>query len=117
MFNSISRATLRITHARSADAQALAAFDAATDPTRKGPALLVVPIQCGSTRAPATRTERAPVEHRSTPSPEVVAETCELLATAERPLIVLGAGGRPYSAQLRRLLDLFDIPFVTTPRA
>jgi acetolactate synthase-1/2/3 large subunit len=117
MFASITRATLRVTHPRSAASQALAALDAATDPARKGPALLVVPIQCGSVRAPATRTERGPVERRSTPSPEVVAETCHLLAAAERPLIVLGAGCRPYSAQLRRLLDLFDVPFVTTPRA
>ena len=32
-------------------------------------------------------------------------------------MIVVGAGCRPFAAELRRLLDLFDIPFVTTPRA
>jgi acetolactate synthase-1/2/3 large subunit len=117
MFASVTQATIRVTHPRSAATQALAALDAATDPARRGPALLVVPIQHGTFPALATRTERAPIERRSTPPLEVVAETCELLANAERPLIVLGAGCRPYAASLRRLLDAFDIPFVTTPRA
>jgi acetolactate synthase-1/2/3 large subunit len=117
MFASVTRATIRVSHPRSAATQALAALDAATDPARRGPALLVVPIQHGTLHAPATRTERAPVERRWTPPMEVVAETCELLAAAERPLLVLGAGCRPYVAGLRRLVDSFDIPFVTTPRA
>jgi acetolactate synthase-1/2/3 large subunit len=117
MFASVTRATIRVTHPRSAATQALAALDAATDPVRRGPALLVVPIQHGTLHAVATRTERAAVERRSTPPLEVVAETCELLAAARRPLIVLGAGCRPYTDKLRRLLDAFDIPFVTTPRA
>jgi acetolactate synthase-1/2/3 large subunit len=117
MFASVTRATVRVTHPRSAATQALAALDAATDPARRGPALLVVPIQHGTFPALATRTERAPIERRSTPPAELVAETCELLANAERPLIVLGAGCRPYARALRSLLDAFDIPFVTTPRA
>jgi acetolactate synthase-1/2/3 large subunit len=117
MFASVTRAAIRVTHPRSAATQALAALDAATDPVRKGPALLMVPIQHGTLHAVATRTERAAVERRSTPPLEVVAETCEFLAAAERPLIVIGAGCRPYAAPLRRLLDAFDIPFVTTPRA
>jgi acetolactate synthase-1/2/3 large subunit len=117
MFASVTRATIRVTHPRSAATQALAALDAATDPARRGPALLVVPIQHGALHVVATRTERSSVERRSTPPWEVVAETCELLAAARRPLIVLGAGCRPYTAALRSLLDSFDIPFVTTPRA
>lgn len=117
MFASVTCTTMRVTHARSAATQALAALDAATDPIRRGPALLVVPIQHGTLSAPPTRTERSFVERRSTPSAQVVAETCDLLASAERPLIVLGAGCRPYAAGLRRMLDEFDIPFVTTPRA
>jgi acetolactate synthase-1/2/3 large subunit len=116
-FASITRAAIRVTHPRSAATQALAALDAATNPVRSGPALLVVPIQCGSSPARPRRTERATVEHRSTPPLAVIAETCELLASAKRPLIVLGAGCRPYARALRRLLDTFDIPFVTTPRA
>jgi acetolactate synthase-1/2/3 large subunit len=117
MFASVTRTTIRVSHGRSAATQALAALDAATDPMRSGPALLVLPIQHGTVLAPPTRTERGHVERRATPPLEVVAEACELLAAAERPLIVLGAGCRPYASALRNLLDAFDIPFVTTPRA
>jgi acetolactate synthase-1/2/3 large subunit len=117
MFASITRATIRVGHGRSAASQAVAALDAATDPLRQGPALLVLPAHCGAVCTAATRTDRAYVQRRSEPSPAVVTETCQLLAQAERPLIVLGAGCRPYARALRRLLDAFDIPFVTTPRA
>jgi acetolactate synthase-1/2/3 large subunit len=79
--------------------------------------MLVVPIHFGSERAMATRTERARIVRSASPSRSVVTETCELLAKAERPLIVLGAGVREHAAELRDMLDLFDIPFVTTPRA
>jgi acetolactate synthase-1/2/3 large subunit len=117
MFASITRAAVRVAHPRSAATQALAVLDAATDPTRPGPALLVVPIHCGAVPAAATRTERRRVVRRAEPARDVVVEACELLATAERPLIVVGAGCRPYADELRRLLDVFDVPFVTTPRA
>jgi acetolactate synthase-1/2/3 large subunit len=117
MFASITRASVRISHARSAATQALAALDAATDPARPGPALLIVPLDLGAALAEATRTERTRVIRRSAPSHHVVVETCQLLAQAERPLIVVGAGCRPFAHQLRRTLDRFDVPFVTTPRA
>jgi acetolactate synthase-1/2/3 large subunit len=117
MFAKITRATVRVAHARSAATQAIAALDAAVDPARPGPALLVVPIQCGTERAPAVRTERAVVARTAQPSRAVVAEVCKMLADAGRPLIVVGAGCRPHAAALRELLDRFDIPFVTTPRA
>jgi acetolactate synthase-1/2/3 large subunit len=106
-----------VAHSRSAATQALAALDAATDPVRPGPALLVVPIDRGTESVPATRTERAAVDRRAVPSRDVVLETGKLLASASRPLIVVGAGCRPFAAEIRRLVDLFDIPFVTTPRA
>jgi acetolactate synthase-1/2/3 large subunit len=117
MFASITRAAIRVAHPRSAATQALAAFDAATDPFRPGPALLVVPMDRGAANTPATRTERTQSVRRTAPSRDVVVETCELLAAGLRPLIVIGAGCRPFAAELRRLVDLFDIPFVTTPRA
>jgi acetolactate synthase-1/2/3 large subunit len=117
MFAKITRAAVRVAHARSAATQALAALDAATDPGRPGPALLVVPIQCGTERVVAVRTERSVVARRAEPSRSVVAEVCQMLAEAERPLVVVGAGCRPHVRALRRMLDAFDIPFVTTPRA
>ncbi len=117
LFSKITRATVRVAHARSAATQALAALDAAVDPSRPGPALLVVPIQCGTERAAPVRTERATVARQAAPPRELVAEVCEMLVEAERPLVVVGAGCRPHADALRRMLDRFDIPFVTTPRA
>lgn len=117
MFASITRATIRVAHARSAATQAVAALEAATDPARPGPALLVIPMDRGATPAAATRIERARVVRRASPSRDVVVETCEMLSGAERPLIVLGAGCRPHARATRQMLDAFDVPFVTTPRA
>jgi acetolactate synthase-1/2/3 large subunit len=117
MFAKVVRATIRVAHARSAATQALAALDAAVDPARRGPALLVVPMQCGAGPAVEVRTERAIVSRRAVPSRDVVDEVCRMLAEARRPLIVVGAGCRPHAVALRRMLDAFDIPFVTTPRA
>jgi acetolactate synthase-1/2/3 large subunit len=117
LFSKVTRAAVRVAHARSAATQALAALEAAVQPGRPGPALLVVPIQCGTERAAAVRTERAVVSRQAAPSPAIVAEVCQMLAEATRPLIVVGAGCRPYARELRRMLDAFDIPFVTTPRA
>jgi acetolactate synthase-1/2/3 large subunit len=117
MFAKVTRATVRVAHARSAATQALAALDAAVDPARPGPALLVVPIHCGTERAAAVRTERAVVARSAEPSRALVQEVCRMLADAGRPLVVVGAGCRPHAAALRKMLDRFDIPFVTTPRA
>ncbi len=117
MYASITRAALRVAHPRSAATQALAVLDAATSPVRPGPALLVVPIHCGAVAAIATRTERAQILHQAAPSRELVVEVCEMLAKAERPLVVIGAGCRQFAEPLRQMLDLFDVPFVTTPRA
>jgi acetolactate synthase-1/2/3 large subunit len=117
MFGSITVGAVRVAHARSAATQALAALDIAVDAARPGPALLVVPIDLGAAPAAATRTERAQVTRSAYPERGVVEETCELLANAERPLIVIGAGCRPFARELRRLLDFFDVPFMTTPRA
>jgi acetolactate synthase I/II/III large subunit len=117
MFAKITRAAVRVASARSAATQALAALDAAIDPAKPGPSLLVVPIHCGTERAVAVRTERAVVARRAEPSAALVAEVCQMLAAADRPLVVVGAGCRPHARALRQLLDAFDIPFVTTPRA
>src|SRR5690606_2645848 len=39
------------------------------------------------------------------------------LAQASRPLVVIGGGAREHAEQLLRLVELLDVPFVTTPRA
>jgi acetolactate synthase-1/2/3 large subunit len=110
------RATVRVAQARSAATQALAALHAATDPERPGPALLVVPIHNGAGTTQTLRVARGRVVRSLVPPRDAVIEAYEILREAERPLIVLGAGCRPWAAEVRRLLDVLEIPFVTTPR-
>jgi acetolactate synthase-1/2/3 large subunit len=117
MLAKTTRATVRVTHAKSAASQGLAALAAAIDPANPGPALLVVPIQLGAAIAPALRVEAGRVARTIAPPHDAVVEACEILARAERPLLVLGAGCRSQADKIRRLVDLLDVPFVTTPRA
>ena len=113
----VTRAAIRVAQAKSATSQALAALDAATDPRRPGPALLVLPIERGAASVPEVWVERGRVEAVSRASARAVRETGRILAAAERPLLVLGAGCRPHAAAVRRLVDVLDVPFVTTPQA
>lgn len=117
MLQRVSRATIRVAQAKSAAAFALAALRAATNPANPGPALLVVPIHRASATAPSLRYVSSEAPGQVAPDPDCVLQICTKLAQARRPLIVVGAGTRPYASELRRLADLFDVPIVTTPRA
>lgn len=117
MLGHVTRATVRVTQARTAMAQGLAALGAAKNPAHPGPALLVLPIQFGRAAAPLCMVQ-APAHQFVARAPgHVIAQTADWLAAAERPLLVIGAGCRPHAAELRKLVDAFDIPFVTTPQA
>jgi len=117
MLAKLMRATIRVAQPASAMTQGMAAPAAATNPNNSGPALLVVPIHTGAARTPLHRVITGQ-PNRTMPAPEAaVREACDLLCAAERPLIVVGAGCRPHAARIRKLLDAFDVPFVTTPRA
>jgi acetolactate synthase-1/2/3 large subunit len=48
---------------------------------------------------------------------KAVREACTTLAEAERPLLVIGNGCRRHAGAIRRLVDVLDVPFVTTPAA
>jgi acetolactate synthase-1/2/3 large subunit len=117
MLAKVTRATVRVAHARSAVSQGLAALRAATDPLRPGPALLVVPIDRGAAAGTSVRVEQTRACRVDQPQRAIVEEAGQWLAEAERPLIVLGAGCRPHAAAMRRLVDALDVPFVTTPQA
>jgi acetolactate synthase-1/2/3 large subunit len=117
MLGKFVRATVRVAQPRSAATQGLAALDAATDPARPGPALLVIPIDAGAAEAAAPRVARAHVTRVATPPLEAVFEVAQALCDASRPLVVLGAGCRPHAARMRRLVDALDVPFATTPQA
>ena len=113
----ITRAQVRCAHARSAVSQALAALDAARDPMHPGPVLFVLPLDRAMQPVEAIEITTPVQLLQSQPPRRAVVRTAHLLSTANRPLIVLGAGCRGHEAVLRRLLDAVNIPFVTTPRA
>jgi len=117
MLGHVTRATVRVTQSRTATAQGLAALNAAKNPANPGPALLVLPIQLGRAGAPLSLVEAPPSQFIARASEHVVQQTADWLADAERPLLVIGAGCRTHAAAIRRLVDAFDIPFVTTPQA
>jgi acetolactate synthase I/II/III large subunit len=113
----VTRARVRAAHARSVVSQALAALDAAENPLSPGPALFVLPLDRAMAEcAPCEVTPRA-LALTSRAPPDALARTERLLARAERPLLVLGAGCRGREASLKRLVDAVEVPFVTTPRA
>jgi acetolactate synthase-1/2/3 large subunit len=117
MLGHVTRATIRVTQAKAATAQGLAALGAAKNPANPGPALLVLPIQFGRANAPLQVVAAPPREFTARAPQEVVRDTAQLLASAQRPLLVIGAGCRPHATRIRQLVDAFDIPFVTTPQA
>jgi acetolactate synthase-1/2/3 large subunit len=117
LLSPITRAQIRITRARSAVSQGLAALRAATDPSRPGPALLVLPIDEGMRAAPEVEVEMRTATSSSPVSLDAVARTARWLGEAEHPLIVVGAGCRGHSAAVARMIDALEVPFVTTPRA
>ena len=117
MLAHVTRATVRAAQPATVASQGLAALRAATNPSYPGPALLVLPIHRARALAAVTRVESPAFSFTLEPSQELVRSAAEILSVAERPLIVLGAGCRRVQAQVRRLIDALDVPFVTTPQA
>jgi len=113
----VTRATIRVGQAKTVTAQGLAALSAARDPANPGPALLVLPIQYGRAAASPTNVVVAGTDFRARPPERLIEQTAEQLLSAERPLIVIGAGCRPHAAAIRKLVDTLNVPFVTTPQA
>ncbi len=113
----VTRATIRVSQASTVTSQGLAALEAAKSPANPGPALLVLPIHQARTLTAPQAVAVARAEFRARPDPALVEKTAHWLVSAERPLLVIGAGCRPYAEKLRQLVDALDIPFVTSPRA
>jgi acetolactate synthase-1/2/3 large subunit len=113
----VTRATVRVSQAKTATAQGLAALDAAQNPANPGPALLVLPIQLGRAVARPATVATSRTNFQSRPSRDLVETAARALLRAKRPLLVLGAGCRPHAAAMRRLVDALNVPFVTTPQA
>lgn len=117
MLANVTRATVRVSQARTATAQGLAALDAAQNPQNPGPALLVLPIQLGRAVTPTGTVSTARSDFRARAPQHLVEAAAEALVNARRPLLVLGAACRPHAAIIRKLVDALNIPFVTTPQA
>jgi acetolactate synthase-1/2/3 large subunit len=113
----VTRATVRVGHPRTAVSQGLAALDAAQNPANPGPALLVLPIQCGRASVAPSHVFLAKSALHSSAPRELVEAAARALMGAERPLLVIGAGCRSHVHAMRRLVDALDVPFVTTPQA
>jgi acetolactate synthase I/II/III large subunit len=113
----VTRARIRVGQARSAAAHAIAALRAATNPEFPGPALLVIPIHHASTAKSNPSVVSVPRVTSTVPDAETIARVCRSLVEARRPLLVFGAGARPYAEKLTQLVEALDVPFVTSPRA
>ena len=117
LLSPITRAQVRVARARSAVSQGLAALRAATDPSRPGPALLVLPIDEGMRAAPEVAIDMCTNVLGSPVSLDAVARTARWLCDAVHPLVVVGAGCRGHAPAVARMIDALEVPFVTTPRA
>ncbi len=92
------------------------AFSLATN-GRPGPVYLDVPRDVGAQETKAHK--YIPVEYplRTSPNPEKVREAAALLLKARRPVLVAGGGAissRAF-AEVRRFVELLNIPLMTTP--
>ncbi len=117
MFGSVTRATVRASRAESAATQALAALQAATDPLQPGPALFVLPMDIARKAAADVEPPHSQRFTEVPAAPSTVARVAKWLAAAERPLVIVGAGARPFASQVHKLLDVLNVPFMTTPQA
>lgn len=117
MLGHLCRATERVARRESAASQAFAALEAARGRV-PGPALCVVPMDHGRGAVVHRPTIRRSEIHSSERVPaEAVATAADWLMQAERPLVVLGNGCRGAVDAVRRMVDVLNVPFVTTPQA
>lgn len=119
MLGHVARATIRASRPQSVASQAIAAYRAATDPYRPGPALLVLPIDHAGAVVEHRSVTRSGVRPRVAGKPEDswLAEVEGKLRTASRPWLLLGAGCRGAEGEVRDLVDALGVPFATTPQA
>jgi acetolactate synthase-1/2/3 large subunit len=120
MLSGVTRAVIRIAHASSAAAQMKAAAEAALNPANPGPVLVVISVdRAGSSGAgPALFGAAVTADvSRAVPDRELLESIAQHLDSAQRPLVMIGAGCRRDAEKVANLIDALGVPFVTTPQA
>lgn len=114
----ITRMQVRAHSSQGVVGRVLAALECAKDPIHMGPVLFVLPLDVATQPCSVPEIVR-PARRCLVVDPPVdsVKHTARLLFDAKHPLIVLGAGCRGHEAAVSRLVDIANVPFVTTPRA
>ncbi|MBL1118125.1 hypothetical protein JK364_37965 [Streptomyces sp. 110] len=120
LFDACTKAIHRIDDPARVDDYVDAAVTEATS-GRPGPVVLLVPKDVLAEPVPVASSRRAGYGHfpldRYLPGPEQIKHVAELLATAERPLVVAGGGVHVSGAvpELAELQRLGALPVATTP--
>ena len=120
MLSGVTRAVVRIAHASSAAAQMRAAVEAALNPANPGPVLVVISVDRAGSNAvgPAIFGQSAGTQApRPAPSRDLLEAVARHLESAQRPLVIVGAGCRGKEDKVGSLIDAIGAPFVTTPQA
>lgn len=115
-----TRAQIRVHAARNVTGCTLAALQAAQNPQRPGPALLILPIDIGTepvADAPkAVRPILSPIVQAPLPN-QVLRKAANALLLAKRPLIIVGSKCRRCPKELDAFLAATHRPFVVTVHA
>ncbi|WP_080599199.1 thiamine pyrophosphate-binding protein [Sorangium cellulosum] len=117
MLRNVTRAMVRVTSARAAASQAMAALRAARNPGHPGPSLIVLPMNHGVATTGPAQIAWNPVSTAEHVEESVIIDAAERLARARRPLVVIGAACRPHAEAVERMVEALNIPFMTTPQA
>lgn len=119
IYSSVTRKQIRIDQPKSACSHISLALETCKDELYPGPVLVVLPMHV----ATEPSVEISPIKGTAIPRPiafqdkEILAKIAQLLMQSKKPLLVIGNGCRGMSKDLKQLLELISVPFVTTPQA
>lgn len=99
-----------------------AALRASQVRSRRGPALLVIPLDVSYAECHDPDALTLKITHHEDREYKRMfdaqkEEIRDLLRNAQRPLVVVGHGARPETTAILEMIEALDVPFVTTPRA
>jgi acetolactate synthase-1/2/3 large subunit len=120
MLRAVTRGIFRVHSPASAAGVAMNAFVRATEPSNPGPVVIVIPIEHSSAKLamPAQHGSSShAIQSTDAPPHDLLSALASRLATAERPLVVVGAGCRDGRWAVQQLIEQMRVPFVTTPQA